>query len=191
MALVASLAGRLARVAMVAPAVARIKSKVARMITGGLLLVLLGSIGVIYLLAAFRVELERYLGVVWPPVIIGVLFCVFAGIAYLMFLRPRRSDARAAEAEDKKVMKRFVRPAQRVEGKIAARPWLSFGGSLATGFAAAYLLHLLRGGKNRKDKISPQRVDDGATRQPWTRQVEIRETEPRKTNSGFGVRDDR
>ena len=182
MGLVAALAGRVARLAMVGPAMARIKRKVVRTLVGGLLLVSLGMIGVIYLLAALRVELERHLGPLWSPLIIGTVFCLFAGISYWMFLRPRRSDARIAEAVEKKVVSKFVRPAQRVEDEIARRPWLSVGASLGTGFAAAFLLQLLRGRKRREaTMLSRSETID----QPWERQIVVRQTEPRKTNSGF------
>jgi len=185
MRLVAALAGRVARVTMVGPAMARIKREIARTVVGGLLLVSLGLAGIIYLLAGLRVELERHLGPLWSPLIIGAVFCLFAGISYWMFLRQRRSDARVAEAEDKKVVSKFVRPALRVEGKIARRPWLSVGASLGTGFAAALLLQLLRGRKRRADTTLSRSLRGEALTQPWERQFIIRETEPRRANSGF------
>jgi hypothetical protein len=178
MSLVTSLASRAARVALIGPAVTRLKRKLVRSVVSGILLAVLGGIGALFLLAALRTELERHLGPTWSPLIIGVTFCLFAGITYLVFLRPRAADAREARAAERKANNDFVRPVRRFEEKLSARPWLSVAGSLGTGFLAAFLVYLLQAKKRRNSRMA-RHSGNGLDTIPWSRQVVIQESEPR------------
>jgi hypothetical protein len=177
MSLVTSLASRAARVALIGPAITRLKRQLVRSVVGGVLLAVLGGIGAIFLLAALRTELERHIGPTWSPLIIGVVFCIIAGVAYLSFLRPRQSDAREARAAERKAQDKFVRPTRQLEAKLSHRPWLSLAGSLGTGFVAAFLVYLLQA--RRRNSRVPRSSGNGLDTDPWSRQVVIRESEPR------------
>jgi hypothetical protein len=161
---------------LIGPAIARLKRKIVRSVVGGVLLALLGGIGLLFPLAALRTELERHLGPTWSPLVIGAVFCVLAGIAYLTFLRPRQSEVRDARAAERMAHEKFVRPTRRIEAKLSAKPWLSLAGSLGTGFAAAFLVYLLRA-KRRTSGATPQ--GNGLDTTPWSRRVVIQESEPR------------
>ncbi len=187
MALIASLAGRLAQVALVGPAIARLKRKAIRSAIGGALLALFGVLGLIFLLAALRVVLEQEIGPIWAPVAIGAGLLVLAGIAYLVFLKPRRAEREDATSEAEAVRDRIVGPARAIEGQVAQRPLQSIAIALAVGFAGATLLRMLRGGRTP----SPPRYDEygappphpmGAERPAWMREVVLRETDRRKAN---------
>lgn len=187
MALIASLAGRLAQVALVGPAIARLKRKAIRSAIGGALLALFGVLGLIFLLAALRAVLEQEIGPIWAPVAIGAGLLVLAGIAYLVFLKPRRAEREDATSEAEAVRDRIVGPARAIEGQVAQRPLQSIAIALAVGFAGATLLRMLRGGRTP----SPPRYDGygappphpmGAERPAWMREVVLRETDRRKAN---------
>lgn len=191
MALIASLAGRLAHVALVGPAIARLKRKAIRSAIGGGLLALFGILGLVYLLAALRAVLEREIGPVWAPVAIGGGLLVLAGIAYLVFLKPRASEGEAAATQAEAVRDRIVGPARAIEGQVAQRPLQSLAIALAVGFAGATLLRMLRGGRTssapRYDGYGvPPPHPMGAERPAWMREVVLRETDRRKANGRGG-----
>lgn len=184
MSLLTALAGRLASVAMVGPAIARFKRRAVQVAVGGALVAVLGGLGLAYLLIALRHELERHLGPVWTPAAIGAALLVFAGIAYLAFLRPPRSAAEEAESRTEAVRENFVSPARQVEQQITQRPLASVAAAVAVGFAVASLLRSFRG-RSRRDgggEAAPR-----ASRRPdpvpdWTREVVFREADRRKGN---------
>lgn len=187
MALIASLAGRLAQVALVGPAIARLKRKVIRSAIGGALLALFGVLGLVFLLAALRTVLEREIGPVWAPVAIGGGLLALAGIAYLVFLKPRASESQAVATQADAVRDRIVGPARTIEGQVTQRPLQSIAIALAVGFAGASLLRMLRG----RTSSPPPRYDGygqppphpmGAERPAWMREVVLRETDRRKAN---------
>lgn len=187
MALIASLASRLAQVALVGPAIARLKRKAIRSAIGGALLALFGILGLIFLLAALRAVLEQEIGPIWAPVAIGGGLLILAGIAYLVFLKPRATETGAAATEAEAVRDRIVGPARAIEGQVAQRPLQSLAIALAVGFAGATLLRMLRGGRTP----SAPRYDGygaapphptGAERPAWMREVVLRETDRRKAN---------
>ncbi len=185
MALIASLASRLAQVALVGPAIARLKRKAIRSAIGGALIALFGILGLIYLLAALRTALEREIGPLWAPVAIGGGLLVLAGIAYLAFLRPRGGDRETAGTEADAVRDRIVGPARAIEGQVAQRPLQSIAIALAVGFAGAALLRMLRGrapSPPRYDRYAPPPHPTGAERPAWMREVVLRETDRRKGN---------
>ncbi len=181
MALIASLAGRLAQVALVGPALARMKRKAIRTAIGGGLLVLFAILALVFLLAALRTVLEREIGPVLAPLAIGGGLLVLAGIAYLAFLRPRTTDADTPATPSELFRDRVAGPARAVEGQIAQRPLQSVAIALAVGFAGATLLRMLRGRRQ-----SPR--EDGYSRPPeadipaWLREAAQREAERRKAN---------
>jgi hypothetical protein len=177
MSLVTSLANKVARVALIGPALTRLKRNVIRSVIGGALLIVLGATGAFFLLAALRIELEHLLGSTWAALVIGVAFFLFVGIAYLAFLRPRRSDAEEARASLRRVHDKVVRPARRFEDQLGAQPWLNLAGSLGTGFVAAFLVHLLQA--KRRVPLASLRSGDGLDPAQWSREVVIHETEPR------------
>jgi hypothetical protein len=187
MPLLASLAGRAAQMALIAPALARLKRRATRTIVGGVLLLVFGGFGLAYLLIALRLELERYIGPAWTPLAIGLAFCLFAAIAYFALLRPRKSEAMSAEAQASEMRDRIVAPARRLESQVSSNPLQSVAIALAVGFAAASLLRLLRGGE-RRAPASPWPRRDGeaprpeATRPAWMREVVLRETDRRRAN---------
>jgi hypothetical protein len=188
MSLLVSLAGLLAQVAMVGPAIARLKRRAIRSAIGGALIALFGILGLVYLLAALRTVLEGEIGPVWAPVAIGGGLAVLAGIAYLVFLRPRAPEGKTAAATQADAVRdRIVGPARAIEGQIAQRPLQSIAIALAVGFAAAALLRMLR---DRRPPAAP-RYDgygqrpphpSGAERPAWMREVVLRETERRRAN---------
>jgi hypothetical protein len=187
MALFASLAGRFAQIALVGPAIARMKRNAVRDAIGGALIALFGIVGLIFLLAGLRTVLEGEIGPVWAPVAIGGGMLVLAGIAYLAFLRPRASEGKAAAIEAEAMRERIAGPARAVESQVTQRPLQSIAIALAIGFAGASLLRMLRG---RRQAPSP-RYDGygqrpphpaGAERPAWMREVVLRETDRRKSN---------
>ena len=188
MPLLASLAGRFAQVALVGPAIARMKRKAARFAIGGALVALFGIIGLVFLLAALRTVLESQIGPIWAPLAIGGGLLLFAGIAYLAFLRPRASESTAAASQAEAVRDKIVGPARALEGQVAQRPLQSLAIALAVGFAGASLLRLLRG---RQQPAPPPGYDGygqaprhptAAERPAWMREVVLRETDRRKGN---------
>jgi len=188
MSFVFSMAGRLARLALVAPAITRMKRRAVRSTIGGALILVLGTLGFAYLLIAVRVELERHIGPLWAPVAIGGALCLFAGIAYLAYFRPRRARAQPAEAATAGLPPEVTASVRRLETQVANRPLQSVAVALAVGFAAAYALRLLR--KDRTPAApppsspwprAPEPRRDGE-RPPWMREVVLRETDRRRTN---------
>jgi hypothetical protein len=187
MALLASLASRLAQVALVGPAIARLKRKAIRSAIGGALLAVFGVLGLIFLLAALRTALEREIGPIWSPVAIGAGLLVLAGIAYLVFLKPRGSETEEAATQAEAVRDRIVGPARAIEGQAAQRPLQSLAIALAVGFAGASLLRMLRGRASSRPPRhggygQPPPHPMGAERPAWMREVVLRETDRRKAN---------
>lgn len=184
----ASLAGRVAQLALIGPVVARLKRRATRMAIGGVLVALCGAFGLAYLIIGVRVELERFLGPLWAPLAIGAAFVVLAGIAYLILLRPRSSERASAEANAAALRDKIAGPARRLEGQVASNPLQSLAIALAVGFAAASLLRLLRGRERPAAPSSPWPRQPRPTepprgeRPPWMREVVLRETERRRTD---------
>jgi hypothetical protein len=188
-AFLASLASRAAQVALIGPAVARIKRRATRAAVGGVLVLVFGGFGVAYLLIALRVELERHIGPLWAPVAIGGVLCLLALVAYVALLRPRRSEHASVEAQAQAVRDRIVAPARRLEGQIVGNPLQSVALALAVGFAAASLLRMLRRDREtpaapaspwpREQAAQPRRESE---RPPWMREVVLRETDRRRTD---------
>lgn len=188
MSLLTSLAGRAAQLALVGPVIARLKRRAIRAAVGGALIALFGVLGLVFLLTALRTELDRHLGAVWSPVAIGAGLLAIAGIAYLVFLKPRASEGEAAASQAEAMRDKIVEPARKLEGQVAKSPLQSLAIALAVGFAAASLLRILRG---RQDQAA-RRGNDGTgvppseppppRRPPWMREVVLRETERRKGN---------
>jgi hypothetical protein len=188
-ALLASLASRLAQVAVIGPALARLKRRAVRVAIGGALIGLFGVMGFAYLIVALRNGIEPYLGPIWTPVAIGGGLLLLAGIAYLVFIRPRGAEASTAEAQAAAVRDKIVGPARKLEGQVAKSPLQSLAIALAVGFAAASLLRILRG---RQQAGAPRPYDGAGLRPPphpasserpaWMREVVLRETERRRRN---------
>jgi len=189
MSLLTSLAGRAAQVALVGPVIARMKRRAIRAAIGGALLALFGLLGLAYLLTALRNELDRHLGSVWSPLAIGAGLLVIAGIAYLVFLKPRVSEGEAAASQAEAMRDRIVGPARKLEAQVAKSPLQSLAVALAVGFAAASLLRLLRGRQDQAARRSydgtgapPPSEPPPPQRPPWMREAVLRETERRKGN---------
>lgn len=190
MALLASLAGRFARVALVGPALTRLKRRAIRVAVGGALIFAFGIIGFAYLLVALRTELERHIGPIWTPLAIGAGLLVLAGIAYLVFIRPRGSEAQTAESQAAAIRDKIVGPARKLEGQVAERPLQTLALALAVGFAAASVLRMLRGRQQDAGRRAHDGVGDAAPSEPppagqrpaWMREVVLRETERRKAD---------
>jgi hypothetical protein len=189
MSLVTSLAARAAQLALVGPAIARMKKRAIRAAIGGVLIALFGLLGLVYLLMALRTELDRHLGAVWSPVAIGAGLLAIAGVAYLVFLRPRASEGEAAASQAEAMRDTIVGPARKLEGQVAKNPLQSLAVALAVGFAAASLLRLLRGRQDQAARrgydgtgVPPGEPPPPPQRPPWMREVVLRETERRKGN---------
>jgi hypothetical protein len=188
MALLASLAGRVAQIALVRPAISRMKRRAVRAAIGGALITLFGIVGLIFLLAALRTVLEREIGPIWAPVAIGGGLLVLAGIAYLVFLRTRSSEGEAAASQTEAVRDKIMGPARVLENQVAQRPLQSLAIALAIGFAGASLLRMLRGRQReepppRRDGYGRPPHPSGAERPAWMREVVLRETDRRRGNS--------
>lgn len=188
MPLLASLAARAAQVAVVGPALARLKKRAVRAMIGGALIGLFGVMGFAYLIVALRNGVEQYLGPIWTPLAIGGFLLVLAGIAYLVFLKPRGSEASAAEAQAAAMRDKIVAPARKLEGQVAKSPLQSLAVALAVGFAAASVLRIIRG---RGEPPHPRTTDGagmppphprGPERPAWMREVVLRETDRRRGN---------
>jgi hypothetical protein len=171
--LVTSLAGRAAKVALIGPALERIKSKISRILIGGVLVGLLSLLGFIFLLAAARGGLDQLLGPTWSPLLIGVALCAAAGAMYLVFLRPRPSEEHEAKADGARIRHRFMRPARRVENEVGSRPILSTGAALVTGFAAAFLLRFLRR-RSRRARANGQGFTWSNGHEEWDKRHDVR-----------------
>ncbi len=188
MPLLASLAGRVAQVALVGPFIANLKRRAIRSAIGGALIALLGILGIVYLLAALRTALDTQIGPIWSPVAIGVGLFVLAGVAYLVFLRPRASEGKTTAAKADAMRDKFVGPARALEGQVAQHPLQSLALALAVGFAGASLLRLLRGRQRPAATPGydgygqPPPHPRGAERPAWMREVVLRETDRRKGN---------
>jgi hypothetical protein len=185
----ASLASRAAQLALIGPAIARLKRRATRMAIGGVLVAIFGAFALAYLVIGAHIALERQIGPLWAPLAIGVAFIALAAIAYLAFLRPRASESESADARAAAVRDKIAGPARRLEGQVASNPLQSLAIALAVGFAAASLLRLLRGRERaaepppsspwpRQAAGEPPRGE----RPPWMREVVLRETERRRTN---------
>ena len=181
MALIASLAGRLAQVALVGPAIARLKRKAIRAAIGIALLALFGILGFVYLLAALRTLLEREIGPLWAPLAIAGGLLALAGIAYLAFLRPRGAESDNSASPADVVRDRMTGTARALEGQVAQRPLQSLAVALAVGFAGAMLLRLVRGRQRAARKDGPDAPSD-AELAAWVREAVQREAERRKAN---------
>jgi hypothetical protein len=183
------LAGRVARIALLAPALARMKRNAVRAALGIGLVALFGGLGLAYLLVALRVQLEREIGPLWAPLAIGGVLALAALVAYLALLRPRRRRAPAMTAESAGLPPELGASMRTLETKVAQNPLPSIAVALAAGFAAAALLRLLR-----QRSAAPRPRADGAADTappprtsrseppPWTRETIVRETERRKGN---------
>lgn len=184
MALIASLAGRLAQVALVGPALARMKRKAIRTAIGAALLALFGIFALVYLLAALRIVLEREVGPVWAPLAIGGGLLVLAGIAYLAFLRPRAAERETSAVPADLVRERIAEPARVLQGQVAQRPLQSVAIALAVGFAGATLLRLLRGRRHATPPGNFARppAPSDAEWSAWLREAVRQEAERRKAN---------
>ena len=184
-----SMAGRLARLALVAPAIERMKRRAIRNAIGAGLVIVFGTLGVAYLLIALRVELEYYIGPLWAPVAIGGTLCLIAGISYLVYLRPRRPRRQPAQAPSIGIPPELSASVRGLETQVANRPLQSVAVALAVGFAAAYAMRLLR--KDRAPAAAPPpsspwpRAPDPlreAERQAWMREGMLREADRRRAN---------
>lgn len=129
----ASLAGHLAKVAVIGPAIARLKRRAVRATIGGVLVGVFGLAGLAYLLIALRHELERHLGAVYAPFAIGGALCLCALAAYLVFLRPRGNGRAALREKEERVRERIERPVRDFEGDVAGNPLKSVSIALAVG----------------------------------------------------------
>lgn len=182
------LAGRLARIALVAPALARLKRSATRAAIGLGLVLVLGGLALAYLLIAVRYQLEREIGPLWTPLAIGGGLAIAALIAYFALLRPRRPREAAASAEAIGVPPELAASMRTLETKVARNPLPSIAVALAAGFAAAAVLRMLR----RRDATPPPRGADSGLgtaprtsrpeQPPWMREVLLRETERRRAN---------
>jgi hypothetical protein len=188
------LAGRLAQVALVGPAVARMKRRAIRSAIGIALVGLCGTLGAIYLLAAVRFELEQYIGPLWAPVAIGGVLCLVALVAYLVLLKaPRRPQAEAAaETSSLGLPPDLAAPIQQLGAQVSSKPLQSIALAVAAGFAAAMVLRMVRQRNQRKaapqSAAPPPRANGRAEPDgPWVREVVLRETERRRAN-GRGAR---
>jgi hypothetical protein len=188
MPLLASLAARAAQIAVVGPAIARLKKRAVRSLIGGALIALFGIMGFAYLIVALRNGLEQYLGPIWTPLAVGGFLLVLAGIAYLVFLKPRGSEASKAEAQASAMRDKIVAPARKLEGQVAKSPLQSLAIALAVGFAAASVLRIIRG---RGQQPQPRTTDGTGAPPPrpreterpaWMREVVLRETDRRRGN---------
>lgn len=183
-----SMAGRLARLSLVGPAIERMKRRAVRGAIGAGLVLVLGALGVTYLLIALRFELEGLIGPLWAPVAIGGTLCVFAGIAYLVYLRPREPRRQPQQGPAIGIPPQISASVRSLETQVANRPLQSVAAALAVGFAAAYALRLLR--KDRAPAAPPPsspwpRATDPlreAERQAWMREGMLREAERRRAN---------
>ncbi len=162
MAQLASLAGRLAQVALVGPAIARLKRRAARTALGGALLALSGLGGLVFLLAALRTWLDGMIGPIWSPAAIGAGLLVCAGIAGLVFLKPRATKGEKAATQAEALHDTLVGPARAREDRVARHPLQSLAIALAAGFAGATLLRLRRG--RRPAAPLPRDDDNGRMR---------------------------
>lgn len=186
------LAGRLAQVALVGPAMARMKRRAIRGAIGAGLVALLGTLGMVYLLIAIRVELEYQIGPLWAPVAIGGVLCLFALVAYLVFLKPRqRRQPAVAEMPSLGLPPDLAAPVQALGAQVASKPLQSIAVAVAAGFAAAMVLRMVRQRNQRKaapQSAPPPRANGRAEPEgPWVREVVLRETERRRAN-GRGAR---
>jgi hypothetical protein len=187
MSLATLLAGRLARIALVAPALSRLKRNATRAAIGIGLVLVLGGLGLAYLLIALRYQLEREIGPLWTPLAMGGGLALAALAAYFALLRPRRPRQAAASAEAIGVPPELAASVRTLETKVANNPLPSVAVALAAGFAAAAVLRMLR----RREAAPPPRgttafgtaPSTGRPEQPpWMREVLLRETERRRTN---------
>ena len=183
------LIGRAARVALIGPAIARLKRNAIRAAIGIGLVAVLGGLGLTYLLIALRHVLEREIGPLWTPVAIGGVFVLAGLIAYLVFLRPKGERPAAAETAGFGIPPGLAAPMQNLEAKVSKNPLPSLAIALAAGFAAAAVLRMVRGqraappppsGNSGYGQAPPH--PSGAERPAWMREVVLRETDRRRTN---------
>ena len=111
------LAGRLARIALVAPALQRLKRNAVRTAIGIGLVAVLGGLGLTYLLIALRYQLEREIGPLWTPVAIGGVLALAALVAYAALLRPRRAR-RAVASEPVGLPPELAAPLRNIESTV-------------------------------------------------------------------------
>ena len=180
------MAGRLARIALIAPALQRLKRNAVRTAIGIGLVAVLGGLGLTYLLIALRYQLEREIGPLWTPIAIGGALALAALIAYATMLRPRRAR-RAAASEPAGLPPELAAPLRNIESTVAKNPLPSIALALAAGFAAGAVLRMLRRpragaprGNSGYGQAAPHPT--GAERPAWMREAVLRETERRKGN---------
>lgn len=185
MSLILSLVGRLARVALVAPTIARVKRRAIRLAIGGAVVAILGLFCMTYLLLALRIAIEPYLGPLWSPLAIGGVLGLGALIGYFALLRPRKAREEFAGASESAIPRSLAEPVHQLETQIAKRPLISLGLALAGGFAAAMILRQLRAQRRNvaPQPSAPQRTNGRADPDgDWVREVVRREMDRRRTN---------
>jgi hypothetical protein len=180
------LAGRLARIALIAPALQRLKRNAVRTAIGIGLVAVLGGLGLTYLLIALRYQLEREIGPLWTPVAIGGVLALAALVAYAALLRPRRAR-RAVASEPVGLPPELAAPLRNIESTVSKNPLPSIAVALAAGFAAAAVLRMVRRprpgaprGNDGYNQAPPHPA--GAERPAWMREVVLRETDRRRAN---------
>ena len=177
-----SLAGRLAQVALVAPALARMKRCAIRMSVGGALVLVFGLFGLAYLLIALRIAVEPLIGPLWTPLAIGGGLCLIAFVAYLGLVRPLRPmEKPLAASEEKAIPAALAEPMQRIETHVAKNPLQSVAIALAAGFAATMLLRLLRRPRPQPTRSAAAHKANGhADADAWLREMVARELDRRR-----------
>jgi len=176
--------------ALIAPAIARLKRNATRAALGIGLIVVFGGFGLAYLLIALSRLLEREIGPLWTPVAIGGVLCLAALGAYLALLRPRARPHASHEAAAIGLPPELAAPMRNLETRVAKNPLASIAVAVGAGFAAAALLRMLRGRRYPASPWPPggvgaaqPRPGTGTSERPsWMREVLLRETERRKSN---------
>ena len=168
----------LAKRAVNAPSIAaridRWKQNVIRAMIGSALLALFGILSLMYLLSALRLWLERFLGYVWSPVAIGVVFFIGAAVAYLVFLRPERAS-NVRVKDPKNAAPAFISQLQEKLSSIpVAKVGIAVAGGIATALGWRFLLQ-----KRDVSKQNGEFADSRGPARPWASEIVLRETRPR------------